>query len=103
MVVIEFESSWACLRFEGTVRDAGEWIPHTSSEQATSRGRLAAIALYTRRPNHATPGKYPSSAIGQKIGSREPTARIALNPCVILSELDTACIDRMHSSRLSDG
>ena len=73
------------------------------SVQGTSRGRVAATQLYTRRPGHATPGRYPINASGQNSGSHAANDRTASNPAVIRPVLETACIDRMQSSRVNLG
>ena len=64
---------------------------------------MAANQLYTRRPAHATPGRYPITASGQKSGSHAASDRTASNPAVIRPRRETTCIDRMQSSRRQAG
>ena len=85
------------------MRGVREWIPQESSVQGTSRGRVAATQLYTRRPAHATPGRYPTSASGQNIGNQAANDLMASNPAVIRPVRETACMDRMQSSRVNAG
>ena len=69
-VAIAFCWFWAWRRSQARECDGREWIPQASSVQATSRGRLAATELYTRRPAHATPGKKPNDRQGPE--ERQP-------------------------------